>query len=341
MLVGLVCSLFPLVHAAAVETDTVGVTEEGDIRLYSLPDGSFSLVPQINKSNAYSVRTILAYAKNDSGQIFIDKNDPSKIYMRATETQLIPARELKVDNICDADIDAFSDIYSLSDRLRQDLHSIALRSRAGEIEISELSIYTPVERMTARGNSTSTYTGYNGRQYYEEILDLQGNSNTFSVKKPNSGFGTYVANVIKAGAETLMNNALDVITGNTWSIASVFLQSPGYGSIPTSAATEHTAALLENKYRKYTYIYEGLDLFIGSVLDYTYNYRFKDYLNIPGYAILEGAYTPNQTRRSAYFYRADELAYQWFLNGGYVDMITGYTYTNESADLTTMVDSLF
>lgn len=80
-----------------------------------------------------------------------------------------------------------------------------------------------------------------------------------------------------------------------------------------------------------TYIYEGLDLFIGSVLDYTYNYRFKDYLNIPGYAILEGAYTPNQTRRSAYFYRADELAYQWFLNGGYVDMITGYTYTNESA----------
>lgn len=138
-----------------------------------------------------------------------------------------------------------------------------------------------------------------------------------------------------------MDNILDKATGNMWTLATIFAQSPGYSSIPTNASLKHSAVLLENKYRKYTYIYDGNDLYFGSLFDYAYSYKFKEYLNIPGYAVLEGEYTPIQSWRTAYFYDADEMAYRWYGSGGYTDTIISYTYENQDAKLTTVVDSMF
>lgn len=317
---------------------------QATITLYPLDDGTYTteITQTFSNSNmSFSNSPIKAYAKNDAMQVYIDTQNPAEIYMRINDTRLIPAQEISLGEAQLNDVETVCIENSLSDLLEQDLRKIAQCVKNGEIENCNVNIYLPKSRQLTRGNSKSTYTGYNGRQYYEELLDFSANSESFSVKQPTYGFGTYVNNVIKAAAQTTANNVLDLITGNAWSIASVLLQSAGYDSIPTTAAVKHSAVLIENKYRKYTYIYDGNEMLFGSLLDYTYIYRFQDLINYPGLYVVTGERTPPQSRRTADFYKADEVAYFWYLNSGYKDIVHSYTYTNQTENLTTNVDSMF
>ena len=343
MLFSLICSFVVPTYASTTPPSCLDDVDKA-IVLYPRLDGSYSteyVTEQENMQRGGLGERLVVRARDSGNQVFFDEKTPSDIYMRVNSTTVIPADEINVTNITNIDIQAVVTTYKLSERLAQDLYRIEESYTLGELEIDNLCIYIPSNALATRSVSTRTYTGYNGRQYYEELLILSGNSTTFNVVKPNYGAKTYSTNVMAAFATTLLNNALDTVSGNTWSLASVLAQSPGYSSIPTNAAVTHTAALIENKYRRYTYIYEGSEHYFGSLLDYTSSYRFKDYINIPGYDILEGEYTPIQRHQTAYYYEGDRLAYQWYGNGGYTDTVTGYVYKNSNANLETTVDSLF
>ena len=89
---------------------------------------------------------------------------------------------------------------------------------------------------------------------------------------------------------------MDKITGNSWTLLSIFNQSTT-NSIATSKSFVHTAKLLENKYRKYTHVMFNGEPIPGSVLDYTYDYCFMNFVNIPGESFKFTGETGKQTAK--------------------------------------------
>lgn len=82
-------------------------------------------------------------------------------------------------------------------------------------------------------------------------------------------------------------------------------------------------------------------MMFGSMIDNTYEYRFKNYLNVPGEDIIEGDDTPNQSCKAEGYTNADQYAYQWYLTSGYQNTISRYSYKNEDENVHTYVESLF
>lgn len=265
--------------------------------------------------------------------------------MRISETRLIPAQEIQIADMDIALINEFASRYSFSSLLIDDLKRIAERSNAGEIEVQSLAVYIPsVESASAQGDlvSSRTYTGYKGRKYYEEVLEFNGNSLSFNVAQPDSAIQNYLKNFFRALGETIVSTALNAATGNKWTLVELFAQDAISG-IPTTQAVDHTSVLIENKYRKYTYIYEydGAEMMFGSKIDSTYAYRFKNYLNVHGSDIIEGEDSPTQSYVAEGYTNADQYAYYWYLNSGYQNTISNYLYINEDDDVETYVASLF
>ncbi len=316
------------------------------LHLYPLQDGSFSiLTSQYSLPTQRSSASVTVQSKNSGNQVYFDITDEESIFMRISETRLIPAQEIQITDMDIASINELASRHLFSNLLIDDLRKIAERSSAGEIEVQSLAVYIPGGESVSRQEgivSRRTYTGYMGKKYYEEVLEFNGNSLPFNVVQPNSAFQNYIENVLSAAAETLIDTALNAATGDKWTLLTVFAQSD-ISQISTTEAVEHTSALIENKYRKYTYIYEydGADMMFGSMIDNTYEYRFKNYLNVPGEDIIEGDDTPNQSCKAEGYTNADQYAYQWYLTSGYQNTISRYSYKNEDENVHTYVESLF
>lgn len=183
------------------------------------------------------------------------KSSDGRYFMRIDEERFISANVIKIDPYYSGNLENFASENRISNAVLADIKTLLRGLSNGSIRsIEELNVYVPISpsSLGAEQSSTKTYTGYAGRQYYEELLTYNSTSESFSVKKPNYGFGTYASNVLKAAAVTAGTAVMDYITGGAWTIASIFAQSPGYSSIPTTAASTHSAVLHENKYRKYT-----------------------------------------------------------------------------------------
>lgn len=314
--------------------------------LYPLSDGSYSTIPQPSLQTMQdSSPAIVVHAKDNGGQIYLSEVNPSQLFMKISETRLIQAQEIKISDINELDVDMLAAAHSLSSYLTNDLKRIAEKSSAGEIAVQSLAVYTPYSALAPQSQSiqsSRTYTGYNGNKYYEEILDFKGNSTTFNVVQPPSALADYATNTLTALGKALLDYGLNKALGKTWTLVSIFSQN-AISSIPTTKAVKHTAALIENKQRKYTYIYEypGADMQLGSIIDCAYDYRFQNYLNYDGDKIVTGAVTPQQEYTAEGYDSADKYAYLWYLNSGYQNLITGYLYINSTENINTTVDSLF
>ena len=190
--------------------------------------------------------------------------------------------------------------------------------------------------------SRRTYTGYAGKTYYEELVILKANSTSFNVRMPSKyTVKDYLWDVFQAGIVNSAGMFVDSMSGNMWTIMStVFPKGFDEDSLPTNAAMTHTAVLIENKSRKYTWVYEADDIFIGSILDNASDYRFVNYVNIPGVSVNESGQTDWQHNKVTGYDKADEIAYRNYKYEGYTDIIRTYAYKNTEANITTTVRSL-
>lgn len=280
----------------------------------------------------------------EGGQVYVQ--DTNNQFMRIDDSRFMKAQELFVDIENYRQFQNVAEAKGLSNQLQSDVDKIMTKVLNGEIELAEpLSVYIPEEIDTANGSrsiskTTKTYTGYAGRQYYQELLDCKGNSLEFNVKKPATAFEQYVEHFFRAGATAAIDGVMTKIVGPGWTLARVLLFAPS-DSIPTTYAYKHTAKLFENKYTKYTYLVQVGEYYFGSKIDYTYKYFFRNFINEDGKAFYSNGDTENCVAKAPGYDQADEYAYKRWASQPYESIIANYTYTNEDANVTTSVDSLF
>lgn len=267
-------------------------------------------------------------------------------YMRVSNNCFLKAEELVIDVDQPNSFLKIAESYKLGDQLISDVNLILSKTISGEIELSEpLTIYVPAQDHEEMSYSMvpqtpRTYVGYKDRTYYEEILQCKGNSLEFTVKNLPSTTKDYWTKVFFAGVETLVNGYMDSKSGGVWSIASIFGQSTT-DSIQTTLAGKHTAKLFENKYIKYTYVVQDNEKFLGSVIDYSYDVFFENFINVDGKDFLSNGRTPHFLLMAPGYDKADQYAYQNYWNNSYRNSIVTYWYESQDGTVRVKVDSLF
>lgn len=291
-----------------------------------------------------NVRSGLAVKAKEGGQIYEGNSD--NLFMRIDDSRFMKAEVLSVDADNYSQFKVTAEKKQLSDQLLSDIERIMDKAAKGEIELVEpLAVYVPESVEVQRNartitKTTKTYTGYAGRQYYQELLDCKANSLEFNVKNPASPLDQYMEHLFKAGAEAGVDGIMSATTGPGWTLAKIFLFTPN-DSIPTTYAYKHTAKLFENKYTKYTYLVQTGEYYFGSKIDYTYKYFFRNFINQDGEDFSAVGDTGNCTAMAFGYDRADEYAYKYWANPIYENIIKRYKYTDKNTNVDTYVDSLF
>lgn len=215
---------------------------------------------------------------------------------------------------------------------------------AGRIELSEpLVVYYPEgNEIQSRGitSERKTYTGYNGQQYYQELLTCSGNSKEFDVKMPKEPLKQYWEDVFVAGVKAMVDGVFSSIDNKAWTLFTVFGQGVST-SISTSQASTHTAKLFENKYSKITYLMRDGQYVSSSVIDYAYEYFYENLINVDGKDFYSNGRTAHFSDKATGYDNADEYAYRAEGYQNYNNQITQYRYRNSSQNVDTFVDSLF
>lgn len=308
-----------------------------------------SLVLVQNADGIYEIgnmnsRAGVRVTAKDGGQIY--EGAVNGLFMRIDATHFMEAEVLSVDAYNYSQFKVIANNKGVSAQLQSDIDKIMAKVRNGEIELTEpLAVYVPktinVEN-GSRGITTkkTTYSGYAGREYYQELLDCKGNSLEFNVKMPSSKWSQYCSQVFQSIVTTSASAGLDAVSYGTWTLLSVFLHSTS-DSISTTKAIKHTAKLFENKYIKYTYVIQNGEYYLGSVIEYSYNYFFENFINVDGEAFYSDGKTPQLYAKGAGYDKADEYAYRNYTNASYNNSITRYDYKNNSAGIHTYVNSLF
>lgn len=291
-----------------------------------------------------NVRGGLVVTAKEGGQIYEGNSD--NLFMRIDDSRFMKAEELSVDADNYSEFKATAESKQLSSQLLSDIERIMAKVANGEIELEEpLAVYVP-EPIEVQSNArsitktTKTYTGYKGLKYYQELLDCKGNSLEFNVKKPAATWVQYCGQVMKAGAIAVANGIMNTVTGGTWTVLSIFVQSTS-DAIQTTQAFTHTAKLFENKYTKYTYLVQAGEYYNGSVIDYTYKYFYENYINVDGENFYSDGKTASFSAKAPNYDKADEYAYLYWTNPIYDSRITKYEYTNTDKSITTYVQSMF
>lgn len=289
-------------------------------------------------------RTGIRVSAKEGGQIY--EGDVNNLFMRIDDNHFMKAEELSIDAQSYSQFEAVAENKGLSDQLKSDINRIMVKVQNGEIELTEpLAVYVPEPIYTENNarsitSSTKTYTGYAGMKYYQELLDFKANSLEFNVTMPSARWKQYCNQVFEAAVTTTASAGLDAITGRTWTLLSVFTQSTS-DSISTTKAIKHTAKLFENKYIKYTHVVLDGQYYAGSVIEYTYNYFFRNFINVDGSDFYSNGDTEKQTAKAKGYDKADEYAYQNYVSSPYINSITRYTYKNKTAGVNTYVNSMF
>lgn len=282
----------------------------------------------------------------DGDQIY--KSNNNNFYMRVDNESFMQAEAISIEPDNYTEFKTIASEKGLSDALLDDIDNIMAKVNSGQIELEKpLVVYTPtnisLENDTKSGiidAGNSTYTGYGNRQYYQELLRFSGTTESFPIIKPESTWVQYRNKVFKAIVNTTIDEALDFIMGSKWTLLSIVLQSTS-DSIPTTTSCGHSAILVENKYRKYTYVVQDNERYLGSVTDYTYDTFFKNLITVPGVDAYFVGDSPPFSAKSEGYDNADEYAYYNYLNSAYNNRIEKYVYENESLNIPTFVDSQY
>lgn len=322
----------------------VSIPYENGTSLDTLAD-TLMLVP--NDDGTYAISNgsrsgSISVTKYDGPDVYADA--ANSLYMRINTTTFTQAKSFQVG------LDNYQTLLNrsvgieFSPRLLDIVSKIMNDVASGKIELNRpLVIYHPEEHeIETRGitSSTKTYTGYNGRQYYQELLSCSGNSLEFNVNMPETKWSQYCKNVFVAGVKTMMDGIINTATNEYWTIASIFTDFPSE-SLSTTQANEHTAKLYENKYTKITYFMRDGEYISSSVIDYAYDYSYENFINIPGIDFSSMGRTESFNEKATGYDNADEYAYNAEVSGNYNNQITCYRYRNSTEGIDTFVDSLF
>lgn len=77
------------------------------------------------KTRTGSTERITAKAKDDAMQVYYNEQDQTELFMRVNETVMISAKEIKITDTKISNIRSIVEANDFSDRLTQDLYSIA------------------------------------------------------------------------------------------------------------------------------------------------------------------------------------------------------------------------
>lgn len=165
-----------------------------------LSDGYLDTIVLIENSEGIyevanvNVRSGILVTAMDGNEIYQSSNN--EVFMRIDESRFMKAQVITIDATSYTSSNTRDAGYPLSDLLLEDINKIMVKVSGGEIELTEpLTVYIP-EVINTGNNSksvtstTTTYTGYANRQYYQEVLHCKGNSLEFNVNMPNSPFMT-------------------------------------------------------------------------------------------------------------------------------------------------------
>lgn len=192
--------------------------------------------------------------------------------------------------------------YNIMPEVANDMREYSEKCISGEIGEGSIIYSVPIDR----SSSTRTYTGYGNRRYYEEYVEY--GSSVSREAEIDSGIVT--SSVLERDmdliGEYIVGTYVDEITANMYGLFRTILEDSSVGD-----AYEIGARLCETKTKRYTYIYEGDSLHMGSLTEKVYfYYRFTN----NGYNCYSTLPETWQTPEFASNY--DKIAYFSYANGG-------------------------
>lgn len=185
--------------------------------------------------------------------------------------------------------------------------------------IDSIQVYLPQAT-----NSRRTYKGYGNKTYFEETVATNYHSEPADVNQ--SPWGTYKNSVIKGIVEYLIGEAVDKVTYNSYSIASIFASAVP-SSVPGTTEVTHYAQLFESKTTKHTYVVEDGQYLFGSLTEKASG-KFENFISIPGVSggNKRGSDSKISNIQTQNYSSADKRAYYGYVSGGWVERIESYQY---------------
>lgn len=327
----------------SVSASNTADTFDAELHIFKSTDGTYHIA-ESSTLLTRSSNTITVYPKEGTDIYY---NDHAGYFMRVRNDCLLEAELISIDPY-DADgFSAIADECGFSTIVKEDVQKcIDLFKQGQAIPSDDIKVYLPKAADPMASSQTisrRTYTGYNNATYYEELVFFKGTSNLVAVQNPQKyTIADYLTNSFCSAATTAAGAILDYYSNGAWTIASV-LYPQGIPSdvISTTLAFSHQTALMENKSRKYTWVVRDGEYFIGSILDYTTDYHFQDFLVVPGERYEDEGLTPRQYAKVNGYDIADQIAYKNYLYSTYTETISQYTYTNKTQNVTMYFSTLF
>lgn len=200
--------------------------------------------------------------------------------------------------------------YNMMPEVANDMRDYSAKCIAGEIEEGSIVYSVPIDR----ASSSRTYTGYGNRKYYEEYVEY-GRSVSREAEI-DSGIVTNASDderidlLVEFTVDAIVNEATD----NTYGVLKILLKDLGVGK-----AYEIGARLCETKTKRYTYIYEGNSLHMGSLTEQVYFY-----FNYTTNGDRSGSSYPQTWRTPEFAKNYDKIAYFSYPNGGEQQFYSNY-----------------
>ncbi len=238
---------------------------------------------------------------------------------QVTDSKGNPLVEVKLNVNNPEEVERVFKEYRVHEQQAEDIRSMIDQYNRGTTEDLTISLYVPNPK--AR-DSQRYYTGYNNKRYYESTVEVGHTSKVLEVAKGNK-LGNYLNTTAKASVAFLVDSVMDVITGGTWTIASLFVNIPEDSTGTTTYS--HNAALVENKTIKYTYYIENGEEYLGSTVERV-QYYFQNLLAVAGQGYVPQKNTPTKTWAASAWNKPDEKAYYHWTIGGYNEQVSGYYY---------------
>ncbi|KAA9008588.1 hypothetical protein F4V43_00175 [Paenibacillus spiritus] len=255
-----------------------------------------------------------------------------------TSQSKLPLQKIKINPLNSKEVEGTINNYQLQPETVKDIREFAKKVQNGEITAATMNIYVPAVSQevtlnslasTLSTSSNRTYTGYNNKTYYEETVTYSGISSEKEINKTTkSNWINYLNGTITEVAKFFVDKGLNAITLGYWDIAKIFTSGIP-GAVSNYTEVTHTAKLIQTVVKKNTYLVMDNQYYFGYKGEYS-NTNFQNFVNIPGYAQVNGLITEVKAAYTPSFYEGDKKAWLNYVNGGYVENFNNYSYGNTS-----------
>ncbi|MGG6313978.1 hypothetical protein [Paenibacillus macerans] len=238
----------------------------------------------------------------------------------------MPLQKIRIDPYNKKEVESTINNYKLQPETAKDIREFTGKVQNGEITSGEINLYIPAGNQGDISTfATRTYVGYKDKTYYEETVTYKGISPETEIRKTTKQKWTdYLNTTINETAKYFTDKVLNGVTLGYWDLVKI-LTAGIPSQVSSSTEVTHTAKLVQTVIKKNTYVVLDGQYYFGSNGQYALTH-FQNFVNIPGFGQMTNKDTEEKTAYTPNYYKGDEKAWLSYVNGGFTEYFSNYTY---------------